>query len=41
MGFPVRLIVPNKYAYKSALVGCTFTVYPQQRVRLLGTTRIQ
>ena len=41
LGAPVRLIVPSKYAYKSALWVVHLTVYTEQRAGVLGAARIQ
>jgi DMSO/TMAO reductase YedYZ molybdopterin-dependent catalytic subunit len=41
LGFPLRLIVPSKYAYKSALWVTRINFTRGERVRVLGATRLQ
>ena len=41
LGFPLRLVVPSKYAYKSALWVTRVRFTCKERVGLLGKTRIQ
>ena len=40
-GFPVRLVVPSKYAYKSALWVVHLQIYSRQSFGFLGKTGIQ